>query len=155
MLDKALALAPDEQPLHRERRDVARLLSAQFVAAVRARPTVRLAEGLAQAETRWTEFVQKYPDDIEAYIELGKLAADQGNYEQALRYLDAGMHLNQEQNGPHMPTISNLRTCTEELLDVQETQAKIRRLLVKEKDAQHYKTANLELEQLVQRYPAR
>ncbi len=155
LLDKALALAPDLQPLQRERRDVARLLAEQYVATVRAQRTERLAEGLAQAETRWTEFAQKYPDDIKAYIELGKLATDQSNYEQALRYLDAAMHLNQDQNGPYMPTISNLRTRAEELLDVQETQAKIRKLLVKEKDAPHYKTASLELEQLVQRYPAR
>lgn len=152
---RALLLAPYDPDLLAGKRATEKALTKLQVASDRARPTELLEQGLADAQSRWLEFLKNYPDDVDAFAELARLSIERERFVEALRYLHAAGEHDRTQGGTQSPSISQLRQTAEEGKDIQVTKNGIVSKLADDKTAFEYKEALDLAQQLANRHPTR
>jgi hypothetical protein len=147
--DRALSLAPQSEPLQLARMRTARAVTLQ------AATNLKSANKLAEAESAWSQFLARYPDDATAFLELARLATERGAHAQALRYLETADKWDLAGGRKLATEISSERQKAQEAQDVQQTMEQVGRLLTADGKAVDYKTAQGLMDGLVARYPAR
>ncbi len=153
--NRALLLAPYDPDLLAGKRATEKASTKLQVASDRARPTELLEQGLADAQSRWLEFLKNYPDDVDAFAELARLSIERERFVEALRYLHAAGEHDRTQGGTQSPSISQLRQTAEEGKDIQVTKQRIVSGLADDKTAFQYKEALDLAQQLANRHPTR
>lgn len=151
--DKAIKLAPGRKDLQEKRQLTAKTQTRWQTERELIKPLEQRQQALAQAESYWLDYVQRYANDPEAYLQLADLARQRDQFEQALTYLRPAERLDQEQGGAWQPRIQQARLAAEKGRDIQQTKQKVESRLQLDKTAEDYKMAQNALVELGKRHP--